>query len=248
MMSNDTIILAGRGQSVYGFDFPSDIPVMAVSSGIFAMQGVETLRHFCALDTPRYLISPISRADIAWANDPRATHWPFWADANIPKHVPTIIARRGHIRPRIPYSVLEKLPEHDRQCIEKVFDEDPSLTGYQPGWMDYPNVHGWEVIPQAPPSFGGSGPIGLWSQAAEDAGFDAVRHSMLFGIQLAAMLGYRTIMFIGCDLHGDRFPVQRATMREWWPQAIDAGMTWLNLAPESALADFLPSAMQEVAA
>lgn len=246
-MSTDTIILAGRGSSVYGFDFPPDIPVMAVSSGIFALRDVETLRYFCALDTPRYLLTPVSRADIAWVNDERVCHWPFWSDALLEKHVPEIIARPGHVRPGIPYSVLEQLPEHDRQCIERAFAEDPSLTGYQPGWLDYPNVKSWGVVPQERPSFDTHAPIGLWSQAAADAGFDAVRHSMLFATQVAARLGYTRHLFIGCDLHGDRFPVQRATMREWWPLARAAGIEWVNLSPSSALAEFLPS-MQEVAA
>jgi hypothetical protein len=246
-MNDQTVILAGRGPSVYGFDFPPDVPVIAISSAIFACGGLPTLGCFAALDTPQHFLAPQSQADIAWGNDARANHWPFWSAAWLPKHVSDTACKTGYIRPQIPYEVLERMGTVERECLNEISKEDPMFSGWQPGWMDYPNVTGWEVIPQDPPNFTEDGPIGLWSQAAADAGYDAVRHSMLFGIQLAARLGYRRLMFIGCDLHGDRFPVQRATMREWWPQARDAGMEWANLSPTSALAEFLPSA-EEVAA
>jgi hypothetical protein len=245
-LDNRTVIIAGRGPSVYGFDFPEDVPVLAVASAAFALQHVP-LWGFCTLDTPKYFMEPLGKAETAWHLDEKARPWPFWASADLVKHVPQVAAKNGHVRPMIPYEVLAKLPDHDRKCIEDVFLENPSLVGYQPGWLDYPNVRAWDVVPQSPPNFGTDGELGLWSQAASDADFDAVRHSLLFAVQLVARHGFKRVEFIGCDLLGKRFPVQRATMREWMPLAESHGIEWVNLGAGSALGDFMPTSL-EVAA
>lgn len=100
-------------------------------------------------------------------------------------------------------------------------------------WATYPNVTGYEYSHKAPPNFSGSGMIGL----------DGTRfnNSLLFSVQVVAHLGYRRVIFAGCDLNkliGQMYIA--AVLQQWWPLAKEAGIKWVCGSPGSQLAKFLP--------
>jgi hypothetical protein len=220
----DTIALVGRGPSLDRVRLPEGLPIMAISSGIFALPPHHPdVKHFCSLDQPKYFVHPLKEGvDVAWANDPGITHWDFWSSKAITKHVPQRLNKAGHERPAIP---LEVVPEQWRAQVEHELEKE-RLSGYQEGWADYPSVMGWEVVPQRPPSFGPKGVIGLCCSECKRNGLDAIRHTVFFAVQLAARLGFRKCLFAGVDLEPDRYEIQRELLKHWQVLAARDGMRW----------------------
>jgi hypothetical protein len=247
-MNTDVIIL-GRGPSAYSTELPADADVMAVSSGVFAVPEGRHVDHFVSLDVPKFFIAPLMGVyDIAWQNDKRARVWPFWSDPGVTKHVAAGRNRRGFVR-MIPIDLFDRIPERLHKWREPMKDallECHHEIGFQPGWADYPNVRGWLVamtsgsvyeagtkpgpLPDELPSF---------VSPAEPLKLNGVRNSLIFAVQIAVQLGYKRLLFAGCDLNEPGYEVVTATLRDWMPIAAEHGVEWVNISPESALSEFM---------
>lgn len=236
------LVILGRGPSVYATALPHGVDVMAVSSGIFVLGPDRPPRLFCTMDPPKYFILPcMGHSSIAWQNDAAASSvqgkWAFWSDAKIEKHVNMTRMKRGHVR-AIPFDLFERLPKRLKKYKRRMMQALPAHEmGYQPDWGDYPNVRGWPLILGGEANFDDDGPFAL----------NGIRNSMLFAVQLAHRLGYRTLLFAGCDLNGPGYQEHRNTMERWYGMARERGFRWFNLSAASALAAFVPAATREAA-
>jgi hypothetical protein len=65
-------------------------------------------------------------------------------------------------------------------------------------------------------------------------------------VQIAVLLGYRRLHFIGCDFRHECYDAVLPTIKKWHDLFTDAGVKWVNLSPESRLSDIIN--MTEVAA
>lgn len=240
---SDTILIVGRGPSVHTFDWTSvDCPVLAVSSGIFALPRSIHCDHFVSLDEPKYYMAQLmAQCPGSWGNDPKSRYWPFWADASIVKHV--VGARIRHIEaPLLPLDIITKAVkarmavtgEHEelRLVLDAIYREVGSNLanfGLQPGWGDYQNVRGWEVKALRYPRWE-DGPIAI----------HRVYNSLLFAVQVATRLGFRTLKFIGVDLSEEGFASVAKIMRDWHGHAARRGYEWINLGQTSIAGDVIP--------
>jgi hypothetical protein len=102
-------------------------------------------------------------------------------------------------------------------------------------WQVHPNVRIWKY------SFDETEPNFTRPDQPLARGEPPRNDSLLFGVQVAAHLGYRRMIFLGVDLNeNDRWPTNDE-LRRWWPQAKEAGLTWENASPVSMLQCWMPT-------
>lgn len=262
---SDTILLVGRGPSVADFDWSTvDCPVMAVSSGIFAIPQSVRVDHFVTLDEPKCFMAQLTGGvPNSWVDDPNARPWKFWTDPNLVKHVVAKRMRTVEFVPMPFREIVESMREWADRNVEtcertgvgfneirdafyEAFGESGiGQFGFQPGWGDYPNVRGWETKAYRKPKWTGNGPLACWKSKETPDGF--LFNSLLAAVQVATRLGFKRLKFIGVDLlpesgYGDTLAI---VMREWHADAVKHGYEWVNLSPVSRLAEFVPSPAQE---
>ena len=255
---SDALLIVGRGASAYGFDWKRvRCPIMAVSSGIFAIPRDVHCDHFCSLDEPRnYMSQLMEYAPHSWGNDRASRYWPFWADASIVKHVVRKRIRTVTHNPLPIREIVEAIkewaePRHEdpRIYIDAVYAElgdQMGQFGLQPGWGDYQNLRGWTTKAARRPVWDGDGPVSIWRPRGSKS---IVYNTLEMAVQVAARLGFRTQHFIGVDLVDEGYTGLVGIMREWHVHAERAGIRWLNLSPRSALREFIDSSESlEVAA
>ena len=234
-MTGDEILIVGRGPSIRGFDFP-DMPIMAVSSGIFAVpEHKRPPEHFVSMDFPKWFIGELHLAETtnAWQHDEHAP-WAFWSDERIAKHIPSERILRGYYR-TMPGEVYDVIPPEAQDAFRRQLLDNLHKFSFQPGWGDFSNVRGWEFH-HGGPSFS-DGPIGMIGHGGDGM----IRNSWFMAVQVAYRLGYRRLYFAGCDFNGDDYKPHRARLKPWYKMAQDAGMEWVCLTPESALSDVIPT-------
>lgn len=260
-MDTGSILIVGRGQSAYDFDWSSvDCPVMAVSSGIFAIPPTVKVDHFVTLDEPKCYMAQITPGITnSWNDDPQARPWKFWTDPAIVKHV---VAKRIRTVDFVPIPFREIMasmrewadankPDCDRTGVgfnelrdafyEAFGESGIGQFGFQPGWGDCPNVRGWETKAYRYPKWTGDGPLACWKSKDTPDGF--LYNSLIAAVQIATRLGYKRLKFIGVDLlpetgYGDTLAL---VMEAWHKHAVKAGYEWINLSPVSRLREFVPS-------
>lgn len=226
------IIIAGRGPTVK--EMPSGIPIMAVSSGVFASPYKP--KHFCTIDSPKYFTNKV-RVDGGWADDPLCRWWNVLHDPVICKHVPS--RGYGHGWEKRARDIGRR-----RVSIEDVMlllgDKRPDLLGWQPGWQDFPNVTSYHYSRRRPVNFTEQGWLG-----ADDA---PTQKSVLFAVQVAARLGYNLMIFAGVDLCDDTMAAMYDSLKQWYPVARRRGIEWQCVSFRSRLAEFMPVTQKEAAA
>jgi len=227
-----SIYIVGRGPSVYDFDWAVvDGPIMAVSSGIYALPEGRKPEHFVTMDAPKFFMGELmADSEIAWQHDNGAKCWPFWADPDIVKHVLAGRAKPGHYR-NVPIDILDYVPEKFREHVKLEFAKQPHIVGYQPNWGDFPNLKTWPMDRTLPPNFSPEGPFGL-----ED-----LCNSWFYAVQIAHRMGFRQLNFIGCDFKLPGYAKVLEKVVRWEELARGHGFAWLNLSPESALSDVMPT-------
>jgi hypothetical protein len=234
---HDEVLIVGRGPSVAGFEFP-DMPVMAVSSGVFAVPpSHRPPMHFVTMDYPKWFFAELHDAEAvhAWQFDQFAP-WPFWAEPDIIKHIPDERMQRGWYR-SMPPEVWDVIPAEAQDAFRRQLMDNMHKFSYQPGWGDFPNLRGWRMEMMAPPAFDDDSPIGMQGYGGEGV----VRNSWFMAVQIAYKLGYRRAYFIGCDFGGDSYKHCRIRLGPWYELAKAAGMEWINLGAGSALAEVIPT-------
>lgn len=242
MMTPGSILIVGRGPSAYGFDWSQiDCPIMAVSSGIFAVPR-HRCNHFVTLDEPKYYMAQLmADSPHAWEHDPDAEYWPFWTDPNLVKHVPQSKMRTLTNLIMPVNEIIEAIDVWGKatnaktrriNTIKKYFygtlGEQYSQFGLQPGWGDYHNVRGWDLKRNNKPEWFGEGPIAI----------PKVFNSLFMAIQIATKMGYRHIRFIGVDLDQELYKSVIVFMKRWHRDAERNGIEWVNHSATSALKDF----------
>lgn len=244
MMNAGSILIVGRGPSAYTFDWSTvDCPIMAVSSGIFAVPRYRC-NHFVTLDEPKYYMTQLAEnSPHAWEHDKNAEHWPFWTDINLVKHVPQAKLRTmtnrimpvGEIIAAIEeWGEREKANKRRVNTIKKYFyatlGEQYSQFGLQPGWADYHNVKGYKIGRKVKPDwFGEDAPIQI----------PRVFNSLFMALQVATRLGYRQLRFIGVDLDQEFYDSAIVFLKRWHLDAYKNGIEWINHSPQSSLRDFV---------
>ena len=221
------LLILGRGPSAHDMTWP-DMPVMAVSSGIFMVPEGRVPDHFATLDTLKFFMAGLWGNGVdGWFEDDGARHWPFWAEPSIVKHVVANRARPGVYR-TLPPEVAKLIPEHHQAPFQTAMIESMHQFGFQPGWGDHANVRGWHIAHEGPPRFTGEGWMGC----------DELNNSLLFAVQVAHQLGYKRLHFLGCDLDPDDSPhFERLLqiMRRWHLLALEQGFTWIDDSPTRVL-------------
>lgn len=257
-MQDKPILLVGRGASAYDFDWSSvNCPVMAVSSGIFAVPRNVHCDHFVTLDEPKNFMAQLMKhAPHAWEHDKACRYWPFWADASIVKHVHSQRLRTIVNRPLPMREIVVAINEWAdgakargelkrnarREIIDAVYAElgdNLATFGLQPGWGDYQNMRGWKVTAKRHPKWTGDSSLAVLKT---DAG-GCLYNSLLMAVQVATRLEFKTLKFIGVDLVDEGYANTGlvVTMRAWHKHAVRHGFKWVNLSPISALCDFVPA-------
>lgn len=243
MTDAGSILIVGRGPSAYQFDWSSvDCPIMAVSSGIFAVPRYRC-NHFVTLDEPKYYMAQLmANAPHAWEHDKSAEHWPFWTDINLVKHVPEAKLRtmKNLIMPvnEIILAIdewAEASGAHKNRVnnIKKHFyatlGEEYSQFGLQPGWADYHNVRGYKIGRKPKPDWFGDGPIQI----------PRAFNSLFMAVQVATRLGYRHLRFIGVDLDQEFYKSVIVILKRWHLDADRNDIVWVNNSPQSELREFV---------
>ena len=72
-------------------------------------------------------------------------------------------------------------------------------------------------------------------------------HSLLFATQVATKIGYRRLIFLGCDLIDNELHQIDDTLQRWHPYALEQGIVWENASPLSLLQAWMPDCMTEEA-
>jgi hypothetical protein len=235
-MNGDTCILVGRGPSADALTWPAPHPVMAVSSGIFKVPQQHPPAHLATLDTVKYYMAGLwpDAGSKSWAHDENVMPWPFWSDATICKHVLSGNAAKHGIYRTLPRELIDHIPPKYRDAFTRELTSNPHLFGFQPKWGDYSNVQGWQVDRTYPPNF---------DQDVSDPilGLDNIScpNSLLFAVQVAHQLGYRRLIFAGCDLWEEHHKEARTKLVEWWTIARSLGLRWTCLTEGSFLAGTL---------
>lgn len=250
------IILLGRGPSAVGFDFPDDVPIMAVSSGIFMVPEGRLPEHFVTLDGPKWFMGALSNSELAWGTDDYSRHWAFWREPSVVKHCANGNAKAGHYRDVPLGDVMEAIPAKWRDEVKDAFLRHSHELGYQPSWGDYPNIRPWKVSNMTAKD---KVAAEVYDQPTEpnfadpDAvlGIEGMRNSIFFAIQVAHHLGFRSLGFVGVDFvhtstdHDgevvEHYVQHRDMMKKWYGIALEHGSEWFNLGGDkSALSAFLP--------
>jgi hypothetical protein len=106
------------------------------------------------------------------------------------------------------------------------------------GW-EASNVVRWPMINKRDPQDGQIVSGRLAERARE--GFESFveHHTMLFAVQVLYLLGYKHLIFGGCDMLDQYSHVVVATLQEWY-QMRPADVQWFNLSSLSYLANFVP--------
>lgn len=104
------------------------------------------------------------------------------------------------------------------------------VPGYRDGWKNVPGVRAWRIGRFNGPVFSGT------HEVHQDDRFN----SLLFAVQVAHCLGFRRIVFHGCDLKGRGYASLRSTMAVWCIEARKRKLEWCVTSGRSAMADFLP--------
>lgn len=119
------------------------------------------------------------------------------------------------------------------------FQKHVPLNKWAGHWEQYANVSTWPVSDGHFPLFVGT--PGFQGMALTQSGPLPRNHSLLFGVQVAAQLGYKSMHFIGCDLlEREHWPISDV-LRSWYPLAREAGIEWVNLSPTSTLNEWMPT-------
>jgi hypothetical protein len=232
-MNGDTCILVGRGPSADALTWPCRHDVMAVSSGIFKIPSTHPPEHFATLDTVKYYMAGLwPDAMIAWSNDSTIEPWPFWADQSIRKHVLSGCTKRGTYR-TLPRELIDHIPPKHRDAFNRELVSTMHLFGFQPQWGDYSTVIGWRVDKRHGPALDDALPDPV-------LGLEECPNSLLFGVQVAHQLGYRHLVFAGCDLWQDHHEEARVRLVQWSGRAKALGLRWSCLTDESFLAGTIP--------
>lgn len=226
------LLIVGRGPSIHGHRFDLSMPVMAVSSGVFAIPPDMPCEHFVTLDPLKFFMRALSFGDLAWGSDEQVDHRPFWRDETMTKHVLSLRLAPGKFR-ELPPEVWTAIPARHMAAFQAELGKGLHNFGFQPSWGDCPNVRGWDVFTARPPNFGDNG--------RADLGLDGVVNSWLMAVQVAPLLGYTRLHFIGCDFRHDCYGRILETIRRWQDLYRDRGVEWVNLSPASRLADFVPT-------
>lgn len=177
-MRTDAIILAGRGWSIEDYIWPDDVPIMAVSSGIFVCALPRTPEHFCTLDGPMHFDHPH-----AWQDGAGCLWWDFLRNPEIVKHVPNDGIQDGKT-----LALPEDTPP---EVFKLIMQQAPRLMDPRAGWGQYPNVVGWPFSFHAEPNL--SPPTRTLGIAG------ALPNSVLFAVQVAKQLGFGEIRYAGVD-------------------------------------------------
>lgn len=108
-------------------------------------------------------------------------------------------------------------------------------------WRNCPYVRVWPYEEKSEPTFVNGETIASGSMLKSNV--PAPRHnSLLFAVQVAARLGFKRCVFIGCDLlEPGHIPVADM-LRQWWPIALQHGIEWQNASPLSTLCEWMPNA------
>lgn len=247
MMKPGSILIVGRGPSAYKFDYSQvDCPIMAVSSGIFAVPRYRC-NHFVTLDDPKYYMAQLmSHSPNAWEHDKGAEHWPFWTDQNLVKHVPNSKMRTTHNLIMPVNEIVQAIEEWGESeqartgksqtrrvnTITKYFygtlGEQYSQFGLQPGWGDYVNVRGWGIKRNNKPDWFGEGPLCI----------PKVFNSLFMALQVASRLGHNHFRFVGVDLDEEFYKSMVVFMKRWHKDAAKNGIDWTNHSATSSLKEF----------
>ena len=112
-------------------------------------------------------------------------------------------------------------------------------TMCMPWWRDW-NVTLWDTCETGEPNFTDrDAPVmdhRPWSQGDPPA-----PHSLVFAVQVAALLGFDRLVFAGVDLLEPHLQPIADLLETWAPAAAAAGVEWINISPNSALAGFMPT-------
>lgn len=136
--------------------------------------------------------------------------------------------------PEMRHFVSQDKPMHFPKWVtdSDQFDKHVPANKFADRWRKHPRVTVWPYEELGDPTFCPDSPIVSGPLPRND--------SLLFGVQVAGCLGYRRLVFIGCDLiENERWAISD-TLREWWPIAKAAGMEWLNASPLSTLKEWMP--------
>jgi len=233
MQESDSIYIVGRGPSLASYEFDPAITIMAVSSAVFALQVKP--QHFCTLDAVKYFDDRhIADRDHSWPNSVHCRWWDFLHDGDVMKHVPLSRHKPGHER-TIAVDLQERINAVHGGVGDKVmagFEKYPHALGWQPGWADYTDVHAYPMNPATGLCF---------DPNEQDAmtGLHACSSSMIFAVQVAAWMGFRRLIFVGCDLTHAVYELVTPTLKQWYPAAQKHGIEWVCDTPGSPLAEFM---------
>ena len=220
-------VIVGRGSSIRTARIPYGIPLIAVSSGVFACP--RKPRYFVTLDSVKYFYHPpIITAPGAWSKDPNCTWWDFLSDPSVEKWVPDGKASGF-------YREWPRSGHHDTLDIEEAMlllgHTRPDLTGWQAGWDEHPSLRTYAWKQGAGPNFDATGPIG--------SGGYPTHKSILAAVQIAHRLGFERLYFAGVDLHSGKWEYSLNALKEWQAIAQARGFEWLNLSTGSTLTEFM---------
>lgn len=231
---NENLLLVGRGASLEGTQIPSGCDIGAISSGIFTLPpGVA--KHWFSIDPPKYFGDVRLPYPGAWPQDPQCEWWDALGAKDLQKHVPSDRNRGGYWR-----FEGDMLKQHDSMEWDELLiamgklSDRPDLIGYQPGWGDYRNVHGWPYNRRCQASYLKHGPFG--------ADGEPINKTPVFAVQVAHRLGYKRILFAGVDL-ADNEPMTRCVefMKVLAERSAAAGCEWFNVSPGSPFGEWLPA-------
>lgn len=212
------------------------MPVMAVSSGIYAVPKElrHRVAHLATLDACKYFMHGLHApgVDNAWQDDDGAERWPFWEDESIQIHTQAARVVSGAYR-HLPEEIWEAIPARAMGAFQRELSRNLHLFGFQPSWGDCPNVRGWEI---------GQDLTDHWNVRFDDTDAPLWRtelnNTMIFAVQIAHRMGYDRLHFLGCDFTGDAggYAHLLQILSDWYHIAQDQGMEWFNLSPVSKLA------------
>lgn len=231
------ILLVGRGPSCHTVDWPEDMPVMAVSSGIYAIPESKRhrIRHMATLDAPKYFMHGLHAPEMehAWQNDPTVSRWRFWDDARVQIHTQDVrVEATGTFR-ELPEQIWDVIPDHARAAFQRELSRNLHLFGFQPSWGDCANVRGWKN------EFYGPDPAWIdFSEGDHPVVRGNTNNSMVFAVQIAHRMGYERLHFVGCDFANSDpacFGNLIALLSDWYQMACEQGKEWINHSPDSLL-------------
>jgi hypothetical protein len=231
MSHDDTIQLIGRGPYLDLDRIDETVPVAAVSSSIFRLEG-RRVDHMIAFDGLGSFINPKhTPSESEWRLDPWCRWWEFHQDRRINKHLPHFRNQKGfklevELPPRLDERYDAATADLIRQGVAK-----QNAAPWVHCWGDLNGVTWWEWKGRD---------FGPGFLPGEDIGHADCQwvHSLLFAVQVVHQLGYRRIVFNGCDLEYPRtskaIDLYR-TIIAWHEKATELGFVWCSTAPLSPM-------------